>query len=65
MPITYAGTTLPSGVYHGARPCEAITTFLPRNELRGDMVGLRRVLVLLDIVLTCSGIRGRERGART
>lgn len=30
IPTTYASTFLPSGVYHGARPCEAMTTFLAR-----------------------------------
>jgi hypothetical protein len=28
IPITYASTFFPSGPYHGARPCDAITTFL-------------------------------------
>lgn len=32
IPITYASTFLPSGVYHGARPWLAMTTFFDRSS---------------------------------
>lgn len=51
MPITYAGTTLPSGVYHGARPWVAMTTFLPPNEGR-DIVGGLRARTLMVLVFS-------------